>query len=44
MTAKHANNAVKKKKKRLLTEIGIIAANPNTDGASREERKMEENN
>lgn len=44
MTAKHANNAVKKKRKRLLTEIGIIAAYSNTDGASRDERKMKENN
>lgn len=34
----------KKKKKRLLTEIGIIAAYSNTDGASRDERKMKENN
>lgn len=34
----------KRKKKRLLTEIGIIAAYPNIDGASRDERKMEENN
>lgn len=34
----------KKKKKRLLTEIGIIAAYSNTDGASRDERKMEEKN
>lgn len=44
MAARHAINAVKKKKKRLLTEIGIIAAYSNMDGASRDERKMEEKN